>query len=165
MQWASVLEKVVQVQRSQQLCVVKDLSAHDVVMRIMRKENYLIGMLNKGVLAFPISRWVPGAGPAVSSRTNGMKNRLVLNKTLQWTLEWCILQSMFDRNFFVKGSFISNPSSLKMRLTAVGIGMLLLSPFIGIFMLVFLFLRHAEQFYNHEISVSKKHEKHEIRMI
>ncbi|WJZ95278.1 hypothetical protein VitviT2T_014058 [Vitis vinifera] len=46
--WASILEKVVQSQSSQQLCVVKDLPVHDVVMRLMRKENYLIGMLNIG---------------------------------------------------------------------------------------------------------------------
>lgn len=97
--WASILEKVVQSQSSQQLCVVKDLSAHDVVMRLMRKENYLIGMLNKGVLAFPISCWVPGAGPAVKFSSNGVLHHLMLTKTLEWTLNWCILQSMFDRYF------------------------------------------------------------------
>ncbi|KAH7522548.1 hypothetical protein FEM48_Zijuj07G0150100 [Ziziphus jujuba var. spinosa] len=48
MPWAAILEKVVQLQSLQQLCVVKDLSAHDVVMQLMQKENYLIGMLNKG---------------------------------------------------------------------------------------------------------------------
>ncbi|KAF9618257.1 hypothetical protein IFM89_000892 [Coptis chinensis] len=84
------------------------------------------------------------------------KNHLLLNKTLEWTLNWCILQSMFDRNFFVKASFISNPSLLKKRLMAVGLGMLLLSPFIFIFMLVYLFLRHAEQFYNHPSTASSR---------
>ncbi|GJT22028.1 common plant regulatory factor 1-like protein isoform X1 [Tanacetum coccineum] len=49
MPWSVVLEKVVKFQESQQLCVVKDLSAHDIIMRMMRKENYMIGMLNKGV--------------------------------------------------------------------------------------------------------------------
>ncbi|XP_058082140.1 autophagy-related protein 9-like [Magnolia sinica] len=147
--WAEILEKVVHIQSSQQLCVVKDLSAHDMVMRIMRKENYLIGMLNKGVLALPIPQWLPGAGPVVNSRANGRKQRLYLTKTLEWTLNWCILQSMFDRNFCIRRDFISNPSSLKKRLMAVGIGMLLISPFLVIFMLVYLFLRHAEHFYKH----------------
>ncbi|XP_077247952.1 autophagy 9 (APG9) [Tasmannia lanceolata] len=154
--WAEILEKVVQIQRSRQLCVVKDLSAHDVLMRIMRKENYLIGMLNKGVLAFQIPRWVPGAGPSVNSSVNGRKHYLILTKTLEWTLNWCILQSMFDRNFCVRRDFISNPSSLKKRLMAVGFGMLLISPFIVIFMLVYLFLRHAEQFYNHPSTASSR---------
>ncbi|KAF2320448.1 hypothetical protein GH714_027536 [Hevea brasiliensis] len=156
MQWATILEKVVQLQSSQQLCVVKDLSAHDVVMRLMRKENYLTGMLNKGVLAFPISSWVPGAGPTVKSGSNGTQYRLILTKTLEWTLNWCILQSMFDRNFCVRRDFISNPKTLKKRLMVVGLAMLLLSPFLVIFMLVYLFLRHAEQFYNHPSTASSQ---------
>ncbi|KDP26550.1 hypothetical protein JCGZ_17708 [Jatropha curcas] len=156
MPWATILEKVVHLQCSQQLCVVKDLSAHDVVMRLMRKENYLIGMLNKGVLAFPISPWIPGAGPTVKSGSNGTHYRLMLTKTLEWTLNWCILQSMFDRNFCVRRDFISNPKTLKKRLMVVGVAMLLLSPFLVIFMLVYLFLRHAEQFYNHPSTASSR---------
>ncbi|KAL6953542.1 autophagy protein atg9 [Sarracenia purpurea var. burkii] len=156
MPWPSILEKVVQLQRSQKLCVVKDLSAHDVVMRLMRKENYLIGMLNKGVLAFPISQWVPGAGPTVKFGPNGNRYHLILTKTLEWTLNWCILQSMFDRNFCVRRDFVSNPETLKKRLMVVGLAMLLLSPFLVIFMLVYLFLRHAEQFYNHPSTASSR---------
>ncbi|XP_027150722.1 autophagy-related protein 9-like [Coffea eugenioides] len=154
--WALLLEKVVQSQRSQQLCVVKDLSIHDVVMRLMRKENYLIGMLNKGVLAFPISPWVPGAGPTVKFGPNGVRYRLILTKTLEWTLNWCVLQSMFDRNFRIRREFISDPKTLKKRLMIVGFVMLLLSPFLVIFMLVYLFLRHAEQFYNHPSTASSR---------
>lgn len=147
--WPVILEKVVQLQHSQQLCVVKNLSAHDVVMRIMRKENYLIGMLNKGVLAFPMSWWIPGAGPAVKSEKDGRKNHLILTKTLEWTLIWCIFQSMFDSKFCVQRDFVTNPSLLKKRLVIVGIGMFLISPCLVIFMLVYLFLRHAEHFYHH----------------
>ena len=36
-----------QVQRTHRLCVSRDLSEHDIVARVMRRENYLIGMLNK----------------------------------------------------------------------------------------------------------------------
>lgn len=156
MPWATILEKVVQIQSSQQLCVVKVLSAHDVVMRLMRKENYLIGMVNKGVLAFPISQWIPGAGPVVKLGSQGAQHRLILTKTLEWTLNWCILQSMFDRNFCVRREFMSNPRTLKKRLMVVGLAMLLLSPFLVIFMLVYLFLRHAEQFYNHPSTASSR---------
>ncbi|XP_065868890.1 autophagy-related protein 9-like isoform X2 [Euphorbia lathyris] len=156
MPWATILEKVVQLQSSQQLCVVKDLSAHDVVMRLMRKENYLIGMLDKGVLAFPISSWIPGTGLVVKYGSNGTQYRLTLMKTLEWTLNWCILQSMFDRNFCIRRDFISNPETLKRRLMVVGLAMLLLSPFLVIFMLVYLFLRHVEQFYNHSSTASSR---------
>jgi len=97
MPWAKIVDEVVLVQNTRKLCVLKDLSAHDIVMRLMRKENYLIGMLNKGVLAFPISQWFPGTGPTVQSSPDGAQYRLVLTKTLEWTLNWCILHSMFDR--------------------------------------------------------------------
>ncbi|CAI9774382.1 unnamed protein product [Fraxinus pennsylvanica] len=156
MPWALILEKVVQVQSLQQLCVVKDLSIHDVVMRLMRKENYLIGMVNKGVLAFPISGWVPGAGPTFRVGLNGVQHRLVLTKTLEWILNWCMLQSMFDRNFCLRREFVSDPKTLRKRLMIVGFAMLLLSPFLVIFMLVYLFLRHAEQFYNHPSTASHR---------
>ncbi|KAI3732657.1 hypothetical protein L1987_63864 [Smallanthus sonchifolius] len=167
MPWASILEKVVQVQESRQLCVVKDLSAHDIVMRLMRKQNYLIGMLNKGVLAFSISSWVPGAGPTIKKGPNGTRYCLMLTKTLEWTLNWCILHSMFDRqtdkhtlgcfvvNFCIRNDFVSDRNTLKKRLTVVGVAMLLLSPFL-VFMLVYLFLRHAEQFYNHPSTASSR---------
>ncbi|KAI3741934.1 hypothetical protein L1987_59613 [Smallanthus sonchifolius] len=156
MPWSTILEKVVQVQESRQLCVVKDLSGHDIIMRMMRKENYLIGMLNKGVLAFPISQWVPGAGPTSKKGPNGTQNYLILTKTLEWTLNWCILQSMFDRNFCIRRDFVTDPKTLKKTLTVAGLAMLLLSPFLVVFMLVYLFLRHAEQFYKDPSTASSR---------
>ncbi|XP_020698851.1 autophagy-related protein 9 [Dendrobium catenatum] len=154
--WPTILEKVVQVQKEQQLCVVKDLSAHDIIMRIMRKENYLIGMLNKGVLALPISWWVPGAGPPINLKASGNKNHLILPKTLEWILNWCIFQSMFDSKFCIRSDFITNPSLLRKRLVVVGIVMFVISPCLVIFMLVYLFLWHAEQFYNHPRTASSR---------
>ena len=44
----------VQAQGHTRLCAQRDLSEHDVVLRIMRKDNYLIGMLNKGCLALNV---------------------------------------------------------------------------------------------------------------
>jgi hypothetical protein len=55
--------------------MARDLTEHDIVARIMRKENYLIGMLNKGVLA--LSMPVPG-----------LRRHLLLTKTLEWNLYW-----------------------------------------------------------------------------
>lgn len=156
MPWPSILEKVVRAQNSQKLCVVKDLSAHDIVMRLMRKENYLIGMINKGILSFEISKWFPGAGPTVKFGLNRGRERLILTRTLEWTLNWCILHSMFDRKFCIREDFVSNPGTLRKRLVIVGIVMLLLAPCSVIFMLFFLFLRHAEQFYNHPTTASSR---------
>lgn len=154
--WPKVVEKVVLLQKSKQLCVVKDLSEHDIIMRLMRKENYLIGMVNKGVIAVPIACWLPGVGPTVSSRFHGRKCYLMLPKTLEWTLNWCIFQSMFDSKFCVRKDFLTSSSVLKKRLIFMGIGMLFLSPCLVIFPLVYMFLRHAEEFYNHPSTASSR---------
>ncbi|CAL4917591.1 unnamed protein product [Urochloa decumbens] len=154
--WPKVVEKVVLLQKSQQLCIVKDLSEHDIIMRLMRKENYLIGMVNKGVIAFPIACWLPGVGPTVGSRFHGRKSYLMLPKTLEWTLNWCIFQSMFDSKFCVRKDFLTSPSVLKRRLVFMGIAMLFLSPCLVIFPLVYMFLRHAEEFYNHPSTASSR---------
>jgi len=60
------------------------------------------------------------------------------------------------RNFCVRRDFVSNPKTLQKRLMVVGFAMLLLSPFLVIFMLAYLFLRHAEQFYNHPSTASSR---------
>lgn len=96
MKWPMLVDKLVEVQRRQRLCIVKELSAHDIVSRIMRKDNYLIGLLNKGVLALEVPGWLPGVGPAIT-REDGVQKRILLTKTMEWTLNWCILQNMFDR--------------------------------------------------------------------
>jgi autophagy-related protein 9 len=99
--WAALLDKIVKFQQQQRLCVIRDLSAHDVVMRIMRRENYFIGLINKGVLAVPIPAWVPGSGPLAHHAGNSVPRRLLLTRTLEWSLNWCILQQMFDKYVFL----------------------------------------------------------------
>uniref|UniRef100_A0A0A9CNX2 Autophagy-related protein 9 n=1 Tax=Arundo donax TaxID=35708 RepID=A0A0A9CNX2_ARUDO len=125
-------------------------------MRIMRKENYLIGMVNKGILSFPIHSWVPGAGPTVRSNVHDRRNYLILPKALEWTLNWCIFQSMFDSKFCVRKEFLTSPAVLKKRLVFVGIAMLVLSPCLVIFPLVYVILRHAEEIYNHPSTASSR---------
>eukprot|EP00850_Spirogloea_muscicola_P012653 SM000082S22895 [mRNA] locus=s82:523573:527908:- [translate_table: standard] len=141
MAWPVVLDHLTAFQNRRPLCMAKDLTPHDMVLRIMRKENYLVGMLNKDVLAFPCPSWLPGV-----ERRAG--RGVMLTKTMEWSLNWCLLQHMFDRNFLIKKDFVAEPEVLRKRLMAVGCTMLLLSPFLTIFMLIYFFLRNAEQFYH-----------------
>lgn len=43
MTWSELLHRLVLVQRSTRLCAARDLDELDVVGRIMRKDNFLIG--------------------------------------------------------------------------------------------------------------------------
>ncbi len=47
MTWSEVVRRLVLVQATTRLCNARDLTEADIVGRIMRKENYLIGMLNR----------------------------------------------------------------------------------------------------------------------
>ncbi len=61
------------------------------------------GMLNKGVLALNV--------PVV-----GLRGRLMLTKTLEWNLRWCVLDSMFDeKHFRVRREFVDDPGALQLR--------------------------------------------------
>jgi len=151
-EWPMLVDKIVQLQQHERLCVVRQLSAHDIVSRIMRKENYLIGLLNKGVLGLDLPSWVPGAGPVLYHG----KRRLVLTKLVEWSLDWCVFQQMFDSNFLIHRDFTSNPARLRKRLVLLGGTMLLLSPFYVIFMFFLFLLRNAELFYHNPASMSSR---------
>jgi autophagy-related protein 9 len=43
MPWPEVLHRLVRLQRSVKLCLTGELSEHDIVMRLMRRDDYLIG--------------------------------------------------------------------------------------------------------------------------
>lgn len=91
-----------QAQKTARLCIVRDLTEHDIVARIMRKDNYLIGMLNRGVLALHVS--VPGS-----------RRHFMLTKTLEWNLCFCIFSHMFDSNFRVQSEFVHDVAALRRR--------------------------------------------------
>ena len=91
-----------QAQKTTRLCIVRDLTEHDIVSRIMRKENFLIGMLNRGVLALHIA--LPG-----------LRTQFMLTKTLEWNLHWCILDAMFNDEFRIRPEFVNNPRALERR--------------------------------------------------
>ncbi|KAK9829634.1 hypothetical protein WJX72_006986 [[Myrmecia] bisecta] len=141
--WPEVARRIVEAQSSVRYCMSRDYTEHDVVSRIMRKENYLIGMLNQGVLALHIA--VPG-----------MRKRFMLTKTLEWNLHWCILDCMFDDSFRVRPHFMRDEAALQRRFRRMAICNLLVSPFLLVFLLIYFFLRNAEKFYNHPSSVGAR---------
>lgn len=141
--WPEVAHRLVQVQRTHRLCVARDLTEHDIVSRVMRKENYLVGMLNKGVLALNVP--IPG-----------LRRHLLLSKTLEWNLYWCILDAMFDeRSFRLKPAFLHNEAALQRRLRVMALCNLAAAPFLLVFLLIYFFMKNAEKFYHHPSSVGR----------
>ncbi|GMH34130.1 hypothetical protein BSKO_01964 [Bryopsis sp. KO-2023] len=132
--WPELLHRVVRVQKKTRLCVTRDLTEHDIISRIMRKENYLIGMLNKGVLALNIP--IPG-----------FRRRFLLTKTLEWNIYWCVLDAMFAEDFTVKEKFKTNPEVLRSRFRMMALANLALAPFVFVFLVIYFLMKNAEKFY------------------
>ena len=66
------------------------------------------------------------------------------------------VSSPASRNFLVRREFLSDPQELRNRLRLVAVVMLLLSPFLAVFMLIYFFLRNAEQFYHQPSSAGSR---------
>ncbi|KAG1681142.1 hypothetical protein FOA52_015585 [Chlamydomonas sp. UWO 241] len=148
MTWAEVVHRIVLVQRTKRLCISRDLNEHDIIGRIMRKDNYLIAMVNKGVVSpyLPLPRWL-GLG----------RRRAMLTKTLEWNLRWAMLDRMFDeRTFCVRRDFLADPSKLQARLRTAAAANLVLSPFLFVFLLIYFFMHNAERFYSHPGSLGSR---------
>lgn len=141
--WPEVARRIVDVQRNLRLCIKRDLTEHDIVSRIMRKDNYLIGMLNKGVLALNV--------PLLGAR------RFMLTKTLEWNLRWGVLDHMLDDSTFcIRPEFVSHPEILEQRLRRLAWANLVLAPFVFVSLAIHFFLRNAEQLYHHPSSVGAR---------
>lgn len=100
--WLMKMLPWTQAQEHTRLCAVRDLCEHDIVSRVMRRENYLIGMLNKGCLALNVP--LPG-----------LRKHFMMTKTLEWSLQWCLLGAMFDKDFRIHPDFIADERKLQRR--------------------------------------------------
>ena len=139
MTWSAVVERLLELQRSGRYRFQinkSSLSAQHIAMRIMRKENYLIAMINHAVLPFGSD-----VGGCFSSGW-------YLGKSLEVNLQLCLLNHMFSNRFTLRRKFVANPDLLARRFRWMGLANLIATPFILMFMLVFFFLKHAEEFHS-----------------
>lgn len=84
------------------------MDAHDVANRIMRRENYLIALFNKDVLdirvPFAFSR-VPLLRHFISDEQSSSP---ALTRSLQWNLQFCLLDFLFDDRGQVRKQFVTD---------------------------------------------------------
>jgi autophagy-related protein 9 len=150
--WPELVARVVASQVTTRLCVVRDLSAHDICSRIMRKENYLIGMLNKRVLRLNVPR-LPGA----------LGERVWLTKVVEWNLYWSVLDALFDEHCRVRADF-ADEAALVRRFRRLALLNLVMSPFLTVFMVLYFFLRNAERLYHHPSAIGARRWSAEVRV-
>lgn len=126
------------------------ISAHDVAIRIMRKDNYLVAMLNAGILALELP--LPSRLVGRYRLLDALCGRLRLTKTLEWSLQACILDYRLGRSggYFrsqglTRSALTDDAASLRQRFVTAGVAHVVLMPFVAAFMSMRFFMMHAPE--------------------
>ncbi|EGG14471.1 RasGTPase-activating protein [Cavenderia fasciculata] len=136
-EWREVVTKLIKVPR---LCVVKgNMNALDIANRIMRKDNYIIGIVNREILDLSIP-------------FPGLHKYKFITKTLEWSLMYALFSYVFDRNGEIRQEVLDTNQrqrlarGLSRRFKTIGLIGLFASPFIFFFLLLNFFFEYAEEF-------------------
>ncbi|KAK3348049.1 autophagy protein Apg9-domain-containing protein [Neurospora tetraspora] len=114
------------------------LDASDIANRLMRRENYMIAMINKDILDLTIPLPI-------------LRNRQLLSQTLEWTLMFSILDFVFDPKGQVNQEFLRSDrrgvlsAKLRSRFIFAGVMILILSPFVAGYLIIVYFLEYYNE--------------------
>ncbi|KAI9641342.1 autophagy protein atg9 [Ciborinia camelliae] len=125
------------------------LDAHDIANRLMRKENYLIALFNKEILDLTLP--LPF-----------LQGRQLFSRTLQWNLEWCILDFVFNdygqvRQLVLKDSHRRELSNgLRDRFLFAGLMNVICAPVIVIYVVIVYFFRYFNQYHKNPAALGSR---------
>jgi len=145
-EWKEVSRRIIQVPG---LCLSKEKMTHlDIVNRIMRKENYMIILINKDILQLRLPL------PFVSRRN-------IITKTLELSLHLSIFNSVFDGEGI--NSDLKDPSKssafaskLQSRFRFFGFAAFLFSPFVFIYLLISFIFQHGENLRSNPTNIASR---------
>ena len=175
--WGEVVQRLVELQEREKLCTFRSLSALDITNRIMRRENFMIAMINADVIDVGWRGWRGGRGRLTRSRRydalqpgdaalavteEDEPEGAVISSAWQWgtlldsIVRSCVLGAAFSPDFTLSAAFTSPhaASHLRTRFYLYGLLTLLFLPFIFIFLLIILILRHAEELHTKRSSAA-----------
>ncbi|GAA5894756.1 hypothetical protein JCM8208_006061 [Rhodotorula glutinis] len=138
------------------------LDAHDVANRIMREENYLIALFNKGLL--DLSLPLPGPLRSTVGRVLGKSRfgKSMLTQTLEWNLSFCLLGFLFGPDGQVRRAFLSERNkrelveTLRRRFILMAGINAVLSPFIVLYLVTYSFFRYFEEYHKNPSSIGSR---------
>ncbi|KAI9842223.1 MAG: autophagy protein atg9 [Thelocarpon superellum] len=115
------------------------MDAHDIANRLMRKENYLIALFNKDILDLTLP--IPF-----------LRHRQLFSKTLEWNLNLCILDYVFNEQGQVRPLFLKDThrrklsEGLRRRFLFAGTMNVVCAPFIVVYLMMLYFFRYFTEF-------------------
>jgi autophagy-related protein 9 len=115
------------------------MDAHDIANRLMRRDNYLIALINKDILDLTLP--IPF-----------LKKRQLFSKTLEWNLSLCILDYVFNEQGQVRPLFLKDThrralsDGLRRRFIFAGFMNVLCAPFIILYFIMLYFFRYFNEY-------------------
>lgn len=115
------------------------MDAHDIANRLMRKENYMIALVNKDILDLTLP--IPF-----------LKNRQLFSRTMEWNLNLCIMDYVFNEQGQLRTLFLKDThrralsDGLSRRFIFAGVMNIFVAPFIVIYFMMHYFFRYFNEF-------------------
>ena len=125
------------------------MDAHDIANRLMRKENYMIAMINKEILDMTLP--IPF-----------LRNRQLFTRTLEWNLNYCIMDLVFNNKGQVRPIFLKEThrkelaDALRRRFLFAGSANLIIAPFLIIFILIQKFFTYFNEYQKNPSSIGSR---------
>ena len=125
------------------------MDAHDIANRLMRRDNYMIALVNKEILDMTLP--IPF-----------LANRSLFSKTMEWNLSLCIMDFVFDKRGQPGKEFLRDTSrrelseSLRLRFFLVGVLDIIIAPFAVIYLVVFYFFQNFSEYQKNPSSIGSR---------
>ena len=125
------------------------MDAHDIANRLMRRDNYMIALVNKEILDLTLP--IPF-----------LANRSLFSKTMEWNLNLCIMDFVFDKRgqpgkeFLKDGSRKELSDSLRLRFYLIGFLNIMIAPFTAIYLVVFYFFQNFSEYQKNPSSIGSR---------
>jgi autophagy-related protein 9 len=125
------------------------MDAHDIANRLMRRDNYMIALINKEILDLTLP--IPF-----------LANRSFFSKTMEWNLNLCILDFVFDKRGQPGKEFLKDISrkelseSLRLRFYLIGVLNVIIAPFTAIYLVVFYFFQNFSEYQKNPSSIGSR---------
>ena len=157
MGWGDVLQRLEAVQERERLCVVKRLNGLDITNRIMRRDNYMIALVNAQLLDVSSPSWSRlwsfGRYETIEERGEEAVNKAQSSSSwmygtmLDSIVRLCVINCLFSADFRLSPSFTSPNAGrwLQRRFVLFGLLTVVFLPFLFVFFVLLFVLRHAEE--------------------
>eukprot|EP00033_Pygsuia_biforma_P002993 GCRY01003294.1.p1 GENE.GCRY01003294.1~~GCRY01003294.1.p1 ORF type:complete len:311 (+),score=58.25 GCRY01003294.1:244-1176(+) len=145
MEWDEVVARIAAVQQDYPnlLPGQPPVNALEITNRIMRRKNYLIGLFSK--MAYTANLPVPFAA---------VLQHYLFTSLMEWVLTTFVISHVFNTDNTVRNEVVTMSQrdriarELRWRMRITGFLMLILSPFIFIFLILYYIFRYGEEFYS-----------------